>query len=200
MTMHSQAESVSLPCRGCGRPYEIDVWIIVDTTERPDLLARLREGSLHTVRCPECGHEATVNAPLLVYRPGAEPALVFSPARGGTPAQDEEQAAALLGMFREDMGGDWRDEWLGRGLTGVPREALPVLMADDPATDAAFAASHAAGEGDVPPGLRRTLEEIVLALAAEGVRVNTADDLRAALELRPELKERLRVALSGGLN
>lgn len=196
--MHSQAESVSLPCRGCGRPYEIDVWIIVDIAERPDLLERLRAGTLHTARCPECGHEATVNAPLLVYRPEAVPALVFSPARGGTPAQDEEQAAALLGIFREDVGEDWQDDWLARGLTGVPREALPVLMGDDPATAAAFAAAHATEDGVVPPGLRRALEEIVLALAAEGVRVNSAEDLQAALESRPELKERLRVALSGG--
>lgn len=196
----SKSEHVTLPCRGCGRPLEIEVWIVVDTAERPDLLARLRDGSLHVACCPDCGHEAKVNAPLLVYRPGAEPALLFSPARGGTPEQDEEQATALLGMFREDMGDQWRDEWLGRGLTGVPHEALHVLMRDDPATAAAFAAAHAAEESDVPPGLRQTLEEIVLALATEGVRVNTAEDLQAALETRPALKERLRVALSGGLN
>lgn len=174
---------------------EFEVWIIVDLDERPDLLARLRARALHTARCPHCGYEATVNAPLLFVRPAAEPALVFSPARGGTPAQDEEQAEALVGMLRENMGEAWRGEWLARGLSGVPREALPALLGDDLATAAAFAAAHAADDWDVPPHLRQTLEEIVVALAAEGVRVNSAADLQRALEARPDFKARLAAAL-----
>jgi hypothetical protein len=176
---------------------EADVWVIVDVVERPDLLAQLRAGALHDLPCPICGQTATVNAPLLIYRPGAEPALLFSPGRGGDPAQDEEQAAALAGMFREHLGDEWRDEWLARGLTGAAREALPLLLSDDAATAAGLAAAHAA-EDEIPPAVRRALEAIVAALAAEGVRVNTAEDLRRALEARPELKARLGVVLDKG--
>ncbi|MBP6786018.1 MAG: hypothetical protein KA170_00415 [Candidatus Promineofilum sp.] len=189
-THRSHAESVTLPCRSCGEPVASDVWIIVETAERPDLLARLRAGTLHEVTCAHCGQSATINAPLLIVRPAAEPVLLFSPARGGDPMADEEQAAALAGMLRENLGDDWRDEWLAHGLTGVPREALPLLLGDDPATAAGLAAAHAV-EDDVPPGLRRALEEIVLALAAEGVRIQTAEDLRQALESRPEMRARL---------
>lgn len=192
---HSHAEPVSLPCRACGAAVSGEVWIIVDTTERPDLLARLRAGALHDLACPDCGHTATVNAPLLLLRPDAEPALLFSPAAGGTPAQDEEQAIALAGMLREHMGKAWREEWLARGLTGVAREALPTLLADDPAVAAALADAHRAEEDEVDPELRRALEEIVMALAAEGVRVHTAEDLQRAVESRPELKARLVAAL-----
>ena len=191
-THHSHAESVTLPCRACGAPVPGDVWIIVDTAERPDLLARLRAGTLHDMTCAQCGQAATVNAPLLIVRPAAEPVLLFSPARGGDPATDEEQAVALAGMLRQNLGDEWRDEWLARGLTGVPREALPLLLGDDPATAAGLAAAHAA-EDDVPPDLRRALEEIILALAAEGVRIQTADDLRQALESRPEMRARLQM-------
>jgi hypothetical protein len=187
---HSHAEKAKLPCRNCGELIEGEVWVIVDVAERPDLLARLRAGTLHELSCTACGHAATVNAPLLVYRSGAEPALLFSPARGGDHERDEEQAAALIGMFREHMGGDWRDEWLARGLTGAAREALPLLLGDDPATSAGLAAASLA-EDEVPPAVRQALEEIVAALAAEGTRVSTPEDLQRALEAQPELKARL---------
>lgn len=199
-TTHSHAEIANLPCRSCGETFACEVWIIVDTAERPDLLAHVRAGTLHEMTCPRCGRADTLNAPLLVYRPGAEPSLLFSPARGGDRERDEEQATALLGMFREDVGDGWRDEWLAHGLAGVAREALPALLDDDPATAAALAAAVAAGQDpdDVPPQLRRALEEILTALAAEGARIATADDLGRALEARPELKARLAAALHPG--
>ncbi len=88
------------------------------------------------------------------------------------------------------MGAAWREEWLGRGLVGAHRASLPALLGDDPAT-AARLAQAAAGEDDVPPALRAALAEILAALQAEGVRVNTSDDLRRALDERPMLKARL---------
>lgn len=193
---YSLAEPARLPCRACGHEYESDIWIIVDIAQRPDLLAQLRAGTLHDLTCPACGHTDTVNAPLLIYRPGAEPVLLFSPARGGSPEQGEEQAVALLNMLRQHLGDAWRDEWLARGLTGAAREALPTLLGDDPATATAFAQAHRAEEAEVDPEVRRTLEEIIAALAAEGVRVTTAEELQRALEMRPEMKARLAAALS----
>lgn len=194
-TDHSLAEQAALPCQACGRPVEAEVWIIVDVDARPDLLARLRAGSLHDMACSACGHTATLNTPLLVYRPGAEPALLFSPAAGSDADTDEAHAVALAGMFREMMGELWRDEWLAHGLTGVARAALPVVLGDDPTTAAGLAAAHAA-EGEVSPELRQVLEMIMQSLAAEGVRVRTAEDLQRALESRPELKARLGAALN----
>lgn len=200
---HSHAEPAGLACRACGGPIEADVWVIVDTAERPDLLARLRDGTLHDLICPHCGHVATINAPLLILRPDAEPALLFSPAGGtasATDAQherDEEQAAALVGILREHMGADWREAWLAHGLTGAARAALPALLTDDPATAARLAAAHTAEEEEVPPAVRRALEEIIAALAAEGVRVQAPADLARALEARPVLRARLEAALRG---
>lgn len=197
-TPHSHAEPAGLACRACGAAVAGQVWLIVDVAERPDLLERLRAGTLHDLVCPQCGRAATVNAPLLILRPGAEPPLLFSPGRGDDPTRDEEQAAALVGMLRAHMGAAWRDEWLAHGLTGAPRAALPALLGDDPATAAGLAAAHAAGEADVPPAVRRALEEIVAALAAEGVRVQTPEDLARALEARPALKARVERVLRGG--
>lgn len=191
---NSHAEHASLPCRACGRVFDADVWVIVDTEERPDLLARLRAGTLHDLTCPHCSHEATLNAALLLLRPHGAPVLLFSPRRGGDRAGDEEQAAALVGMLREHMGAAWQDEWLGEGVAGVTREALPAALSDDPETIARLEAAAAPGD-DVPPALRAALEQVIGALQAEGVRVNTADDLRRALEQRPELAAKVAQAL-----
>jgi hypothetical protein len=193
---YSHAENAELPCRNCGQPFAADVWVIVDPAERPDLLVRLLAGTLHDLTCPACGHTATLDAPLLIVRPAAEPVLLFSPARGGGPQQAEAQAAALVSLLRAHVGAAWRDEWLGRGVVGVARAALPALLGDDPATAAALAAAATADEDALPPALAQALAEIVAALAAEGVRVDTAEELTRALDARPELKARLQRRLS----
>ena len=189
----SHAETANLPCRSCGAPFAAEVWVIVDPAERPDLLARLLAGALHNLTCPACGHTAALDAPLLIVRPAAEPVLLFSPARGGGPQQAETQASALVSLLRAHVGAAWRDEWLGRGVVGVARAALPTLLTDDPATAAALAAAAAADEAAaLPPALGRVLADVVAALAAEGVRVESAEELTRALEARPELREWLR--------
>ncbi len=196
---HSHAETADLPCRSCGAPFAAEVWVIVDPTERPDLLARLLAGTLHDLTCPACGHTATVDAPLLVVRPAAEPVRLFSPARGGGPQQAEAKAGALVSLLRAHVGAAWRDEWLGRGVVGVARAALPTLLTDDPATAAALAAAVTADETDaLPPALGRALAEVMAALAAEGVRVDSAEELTRALEARPELRARLQKGLGTG--
>lgn len=195
---YSHAEAAGLACRACGRPVTAEVWVIVDVAARPDLLARLRAGALHEVICPACGHAATVNAPLLIVRPAADPPLLFSPAGGDDRERDEEQAAGLLGLLRAHMGAAWRDGWLARGVVGVARAALPALLDDDPATAARLAAAVALDEGEASPAAGQALAEILAALAAEGVRVHSPEELRRALEERPALKARLAAALGQG--
>lgn len=191
---YSHAETAELPCRGCGAPFAAGVWVIVDVDERPELLARLRAGTLHELTCPHCGHTGMINAPLLLLRPTNDPALLYSPARGGSRDEEEEQAAALVGILRARMGAAWREEWLGEGVIGVAREALPAVLGDDPTTAARLGAA-ASESDDVPLTVRHALEAVLRALAAEGVRVQSADDLRRALEARPALAERLAAAL-----
>ena len=70
---HSYAETANLDCPACGHAFTAEIWLLVDGAERPDLLARLREGRLHTVTCPHCGHEGEVDAPVLVFRPHPHP-------------------------------------------------------------------------------------------------------------------------------
>jgi predicted RNA-binding Zn-ribbon protein involved in translation (DUF1610 family) len=57
---HSFSQTASLTCPQCGRAFSAEVWLIVDADERPDLLARIRAGTLHDLTCPHCGHQGNV--------------------------------------------------------------------------------------------------------------------------------------------
>jgi tetratricopeptide (TPR) repeat protein len=134
----SFSESIQAPCPKCDQRLDLNIWLIVGIAERPDLAERIRNGTLHDAPCPHCENVGRADAPLLLYRPDAEPCLLFSPAQNTTSDQDREQAAGLLQHLRDSLGDEWRDEWLAEGLPGVPRELLPAALSDDP--DAALQA------------------------------------------------------------
>jgi hypothetical protein len=127
---NSYAQRASLTCPQCGRTFSAEVWLIVDADGRPDLVERIRAGTLHDLTCPHCGHKGRVDAPLLLLRPDATPPLLFSPAQRTTAEEDRRHAAGLVGLLRERMGPAWRDEWLAQGLPAVPRDLLPLALAE----------------------------------------------------------------------
>jgi len=133
----SHAETRSLNCSNCGRPFAAQVWLIVDAAERPDLTGRCREGTIHVLTCPHCGGEGQVDAPLLVYQPpaGSEPAggsarLLFVPPAQTSSEEDRDLARALLGLLRQRLGEAWDDALLEQ-LQPVPRQLLPVALGGD---------------------------------------------------------------------
>lgn len=77
--------------------------------------------------------DGDIDAPLLIFRPDAAPPILFSSAQQTTNEQDQEQAAALVGLLRERLGSAWREAWLAQGVPGVARALLPIALADDPA-------------------------------------------------------------------
>ena len=70
----------------------------------------------------------------------------------------------------------------------MPRRFLAVALSDDPA-----ALAEAAAEA-VPPELEAALAEIAATLEADGVVLESPEDLERALEARPELRDRLLAA------
>jgi CHAT domain-containing protein len=129
----SHAELITLTCPTCGTSHTADIWLIVAPDERPDLVEQIRNGSLHTVTCPQCGQTHTLDAPLLIFRPTAEPPILFSPAQQTSTEQDQRHAAELISILRQRLGAAWNDAWLGQGPAVVQRPMLLVALTDDPA-------------------------------------------------------------------
>lgn len=102
---HSYAQQTSLTCPHCDQEVAIDVWLIVDVVERPDLAKRIQKQRLYMLVCPHCGETAgQVDAPLLLFLPEQTPPLLFSPAQQTTAEEDQEQARGLLERLRASLG------------------------------------------------------------------------------------------------
>ena len=111
---YSSLGQLTLNCPQCGVAFEPQLWLIIDT-DRPDLLERLRDGTLYQVACPN-GHAGVVDAPLLLVRPEEQPPLLFSPAERTSAELDRVMARGLIERLAAMMGDDWREEWAA-GLT-----------------------------------------------------------------------------------
>ena len=128
---HSFAQSVTLPCPACSQPVDVEVWLILDGQERPDLLELAREGILHQVTCPHCSQEFGLDAPLLVYWPDRPPHLLFLPPQQTSAEQDRELAAGLVSVLRGSLGDAWQEAWVEQMPT-VPRQLLGAFLTDNP--------------------------------------------------------------------
>ncbi len=188
---HSFADQPTLTCPQCGASFTPDVWLIIDTAERPDLLALTRAGSIHRLVCPG-GHAGEVDAPLLLYRPGETPPLLFVTAARTTADQDRAMADDLLGLLAERVGEAWQAEWPASLLT-LPRRLLAEAL---DSVDAAAIVDRALTEA-IPSSIGDVLGEIATELVNEGVRLDSAQDLESALAARPVLREKLEAAVRG---
>ncbi len=167
---NSYAQNASLTCPQCGRPFDAEIWLIVDVSERPDLADKMRSGSLHEVACPSCGHTGQIDAPVLVLlahdgtaettsvdttdggattdvvgATGRSP-LLFSPAQNTTADQDREHAAGLVTTLAQRMGAAWQDAWVAEGLRMIARNLLPAALSENPDVALQEAAEKAAAE------------------------------------------------------
>jgi hypothetical protein len=98
---HSFATPREITCPHCGQNFHADIWLIIDTVERPDLLEKICDESLHAITCPNCSKLiGRAEPPLLVYQPGKSPTLLAS------PASDDSQND-LLSSLVDILRGVW---------------------------------------------------------------------------------------------
>jgi CHAT domain-containing protein len=116
-----------------GHSGRLEVWLVVDGAERPDLFRLAAAGEFTPPRCPVCGADAGVAGPLslLLYRPGQRPELLF----GSTSPPDDPrrgQQAAISGMVFNRG----RDQPFDGTAIQVPYELLTVMAERDMEDDA----------------------------------------------------------------
>lgn len=76
----SYAEQVALTCPHCGTAFSAEVYVLIDAMERPDLVSRILDDSLHDAACPHCGQTGRVPAPLLYHDAAHARVLLAVPA------------------------------------------------------------------------------------------------------------------------
>lgn len=127
---HSIAESVQLSCPRCGVVFAGEIWLVIDASERPDLLDLIGNGTIHDFACPK-GHLSTIDAPLLLYQPGIERPLAFFRPTTHTQEWNDEAAVQLLHMLSLNLGEEWDHDWLGQILVVPPRGTATLREQDD---------------------------------------------------------------------
>lgn len=97
MTTRSQQETATLNCPTCGKPFDANVWLILDRQERPDVVKTLLDGELNVARCPHCGVEGGIAHPLLFHDAERQQVLVAMP----LTVQGMDAARELVGDLLE---------------------------------------------------------------------------------------------------
>lgn len=153
----SYAQVAELTCSHCGQTFSFDVWLIVDAAERPDLVEAIMAETLHTVRCPHCGTEHPLDAPLL-FHDGALETLIFAK-QEQTDAEQDREAAQRLGqqligtIAVEERGAYLAQAQIVSGLDGL-RQALEGAEDSDEVSVALQALMEAATPQEVAAAVR----------------------------------------------
>jgi CHAT domain-containing protein len=126
---HSYAQQLELVCRECGVIFWVEAWVLIDGTERPDLVEGASQGRLHSFSCPN-HHAGELDLPILFYLPGRNPPVLFSPANYASAEQNEEQANELLDRLRKLLGAAWEDTWIVHDLDSAPRPLLALALTE----------------------------------------------------------------------
>jgi predicted nucleic-acid-binding Zn-ribbon protein len=130
---HSYARPLGITCLKCGKQSTVEVHMIVDVDERPDLLQAILNDTFFMSTCPHCGSKGFSDTPLLVFRPKQEPHLLFCMAEGMSPEWNMQQAKELLGRLKKSVGWGWRNEWLSGGLQTLQQHSnLSLALGDNP--------------------------------------------------------------------
>jgi CHAT domain-containing protein/putative hemolysin len=132
--VNSYQEAYGVTCSHCQGKFTAELWLIVDGAEWPDLLERVQGGSLRRVSCGHCGQETQVAAPLLVYREGQEPPLLYVGVEHQSARLQGQELQRLVRRLLERLG-VVNEDWLFRALKWLNwSELLELLSQERPNT------------------------------------------------------------------
>ena len=125
---HSATAQMDITCPSCGSDFSALLWVIVDVAESPELVASIRDDSIHYVTCSRCGHGVgQADAPLLIYRLGYKPPILFSPCWTDTGDEGKESCLFLMTELEKSLGDSLKDSAIA--IVSRPRLGQ-VIMGD----------------------------------------------------------------------
>ena len=108
----SFAKLQSITCPKCSKNFEDETWLIIDPSEKPDLVEKIKSGILNKVTCPKCGAQSSPSNPLLVFRRDKDPHIFYIPSEDVKSRKEFKQdVEKLLKQLRTNLGDEWRDSW-----------------------------------------------------------------------------------------
>ena len=105
----SFSPDVPARCTACGESFNPELYVIVNASERPDLMELIKRDIIHCAICPHCNVIMTFGMPLLVHRPDETVRIIYSPVPGASESQRDQHEDMLFHTFRERLGESWED-------------------------------------------------------------------------------------------
>jgi hypothetical protein len=130
--MSSYRQSVQYTCSACSHQGTVDTWLVVDVTERPDLVESISDGSIRRFTCEACGARQAATTSLLVGRPGQRPELLWAP----DPGADQERSHEQFGMSAFMLDRGWTGIVGQNEAAVMPHEVLYAAVNGDVDADA----------------------------------------------------------------
>ena len=127
----SLAQTTPVQCANCTRRFDAELYVIVESAERPDLIQRIRDDILHCSQCPHCGTVLEFGLPLLIHRPNQSVPVMYSPPPGMSESMRREAWGMLMDALRDRLGPRW-DDRLARGVYFADRSDLHDLIDCNP--------------------------------------------------------------------
>ena len=132
----SQAETADVSCPECNTPFKVEVWLIIDRAERPDLVHQIMDGALNVAHCPQCGAEGGINHPLLLHDTPRKQVVVALPLTVQGADAARELVGDLLERLLQALPDEERQPYLGEielvpELDGLRALLIEQALADD---------------------------------------------------------------------
>lgn len=125
--------SQSLPaiCQHCEFEQTEDVWVLVSSVDRPDILQQIAEGRYPAFTCNRCGRLSAIDTPLLIHRPeqGGLAGLIAAPAYAMTEEEFRQLFDGLVALLFANL--NVSGQGVAVPIFPVPRLALPAILARD---------------------------------------------------------------------
>ncbi len=167
----SFSQSIELTCVGCQQPFSAEIWLIVDAVERSDLVMQIEDETIHVSRCPHCGTEHPLDAPLL-FHDGPNKTLVFASQEQSTPDQDQQVARQLGENLIAAIPIEERDTYLTTAHTVIGIDGLRRVLAGEfvQEGDELTLGLRALMEATSPAEIRVVAETHPVLMSSEGSR------------------------------
>lgn len=126
---NSESEKFELTCPECNTNFLKEIWFIVDSEEHPDLIELAKEGNLNMIYCPN-GHNIRMDGGFvyLLFFPGKNPVLTYVFTGKINPEEINIKHSHLLLKLKENLGPDWDNKWISRGIPAIPMNMLPQIL------------------------------------------------------------------------
>jgi hypothetical protein len=114
-----------IQCPNCKAPIMASIEQLIDVGQDPGAKARLLSGSINRIKCPSCGFEGQIAAPLVYHDPEKELLLTFMPVELNISKDEQERVIGkMINKITESLPPEQRKAYLFQPQTTLTMQGM----------------------------------------------------------------------------